>query len=78
MLFEKYVLKIYRKNLFTRNDNADGIFYFAPEDFPGLKAHPYCFKARAGHDLNGFFLVDAFLEGVQNDMLDHTFLSLVT
>lgn len=55
MLFEKYVLKIYRKNLFTRNDNADGIFYFAPEDFPGLKAHPYCFKARAGHDLKGFF-----------------------
>jgi len=55
MLFEKYVLKIYRKNLFTRNDNADGIFYFTPEDFPGLKAHPYCFKARAGHDLKGFF-----------------------
>lgn len=55
MLFEKYVLKIYRKNLFTRNDNSDGIFYFAPEDFPGLKAHPYCFKARAGHDLKGFF-----------------------
>lgn len=55
MLFEKYVLKIYRKNLFTRNDNADGIFYFAPEDFSGLKALPYSFKARAGHDLNGFF-----------------------
>ena len=55
MLFEKYVLKIYRKNLFTRNDNVDGIFYFVPEDFPGLKAHPYCFKARAGHDLKGFF-----------------------
>lgn len=55
MLFEKQVEKIYRRNLFARNDNANGIFYFGPEDFPGLKAHPYNFKARAGHDLKGFF-----------------------
>jgi len=55
MLFEKSILRIYRKNLFVRNDNPEGIFYFAPEDFPGLQAHPYTFRARAGHDLNGFF-----------------------
>ena len=55
MIFEKQILNIYRKNLFVRNDNADGIFYFAPEDFPGLEAHPWSFKARGGHDLNGFF-----------------------
>ena len=55
MLFEKQILSIYRKNLFVRNDNADGIFYFAPEDFPGLRADPYSFKARAGHDLKGYF-----------------------
>ena len=55
MIFEKQILNIYRKNLFIRNDNADGIFYFAPEDFPGLEAHPWSFKARAGHDLKGFF-----------------------
>lgn len=55
MLFEKQILGIYRKNLFVRNDNADGIFYFSPEDFPGLQAHPYTFRARAGHDLKGYF-----------------------
>lgn len=55
MIFEKQILGIYRKNLFVRNDNADGIFYFSPDDFPGLQAHPYDFKARAGHDLKGYF-----------------------
>ena len=55
MFFEKQILNIYRKNLFVRNDNADGIFYFSPDDFPGLQAHPYEFKARAGHDLKGYF-----------------------
>ena len=55
MLFEKQVEKIYRRNLYVRNDNANGIFYFGPEDFPGLNVYPYNFKARAGHDLKGFF-----------------------
>lgn len=55
MLFEKQIEKIYRSNLFVRNDNPSGIFYFGPGDFPGLQAHPYDFKARAGHDLKGYF-----------------------
>lgn len=55
MLFEKQIEKIYRSNLFVRNDNADGIFYFTPEDFPGLRAHAYGFQSRKGHDLRGFF-----------------------
>ena len=55
MLFEKQVEKIYRSTIFARQDNGDGIFYFGPEDFPGLQAHPYDFKAKAGHDLKGFF-----------------------
>ena len=55
MLFEKQVLKIYRSNIFVRQDNENGIFYFGPEDFPGLQAHPYDFKAKAGHDLKGCF-----------------------
>ena len=55
MLFEKQMEKIYRSNIYVRQDNANGIFYFGPEDFPGLQAHPYGFKAGAGHDLNGFF-----------------------
>lgn len=55
MLFEKQIEKIYRSNLFVRNDNTGGIFYFGPGDFPGLRAHPFDFRARAGHTLKGFF-----------------------
>ena len=55
MLFEKQIEKIYRSNMFARQDNPYGIFYFSPEDFPGLQAHPYTFKAKAGHELKGFF-----------------------
>ena len=55
MIFQKQIEKMYRSNLFIRNDNAHGIFYFGPEDFPGLIAHPYEFPAKAGHTLKGYF-----------------------
>ena len=55
MLFEKTIEKMYRANLFVRQDNPSGIFYFSPADFPGLQAHPYTFSARAGHPLKGYF-----------------------
>ena len=55
MLFEKQVEKIYRSNLFVRNDNPSGIFYFTAADFPGLHGDAYDFKAAAGHDLKGYF-----------------------
>ena len=55
MIFEKQMETMYRRNLFARQDNADGIFYFQPEDFPGLSAHPYSFRAIAGHELKGYF-----------------------
>jgi len=55
MLFEKLITGLYRSRLFVRNDNADGIFYFTPSDFPGLQAHPYAFPAKAGHTLKGYF-----------------------
>ena len=55
MLFAKQIETMYRKNLFIRNDNPNGIFYFSAADFPGLHAEPYGFKAGAGHDLKGFF-----------------------
>lgn len=55
MLFEKTVEKMYRANLFVRQDNPNGIFYFSPADFPGLQFHPYTFSAKAGHALNGYF-----------------------
>lgn len=55
MIFQKQIEKIYRSNLFVRNDNANGIFYFGPEDFPGLQAHPFTFSSKAGHELKGYF-----------------------
>ena len=47
--------KAYRKNLFIRNDNPNGIFYFTPADFDGLQAHPYTFPSSMGHALKGYF-----------------------
>ena len=55
MIFAKQIEKIYRRNLNARQDNAGGIFYFQPSDFPGLHAHPYEFRANAGHSLKGYF-----------------------
>ena len=47
--------KLYRSNLFIRNDNPNGIFYFTAADFSGLQAEPYGFKSQMGHDLQGWF-----------------------
>jgi len=55
MIFEKKVAQMFRSRLCTRQDNPNGIFYFAPEDFPGLQAHPYTFQSGMGHDLKGYF-----------------------
>ena len=55
MLFEKLIEKAYRSNLFIRNDNAHGIFYYSAADFPGLNAQPYEFKGDAGQILRGNF-----------------------
>lgn len=55
MIFQKNVEKIYRSRVYMRQDNPLGVFYFAPEDFPGLRKHPYSFKSQMGHNLNGFF-----------------------
>ena len=37
-----------------RCDDTETVFYFSPEDFKGLKAEPYTFKASAGHTLQGY------------------------
>ena len=55
MLFEKQVAKLYRGQLYTRQDNPHGIFYFGPQDFPGLQAHGYSFSSQLGHELKGYF-----------------------
>ena len=51
----KLMEKMYRSNLFIRNDNSNGIFYFTAEDFPGLRAHPYGFQSSGGYPLKGYF-----------------------
>ena len=50
-----FMEKQYRSNLFIRNDNPNGIFYFTAADFPGLIAQSYDFKSQMGHDLKGWF-----------------------
>ncbi len=55
MIFDKQVEKMFRKQLYIRQDNPYGIFYFSPADFPGLQALPYDFKSHLGHDLKGYF-----------------------
>lgn len=55
VIFQKQVESIYRSNLYIRNDNKRGIFYFSPADFPGLQFHSYDFTAKAGHTLKGYF-----------------------
>ncbi len=55
MLFEKQVEKMYRAQLYVRQDNPHGVFYFGPEDFPGLQVHPYTFQSQLGHTLQGWF-----------------------
>ena len=55
MIFENKVAEMYRKQLYARQDNPHGIFYFGPDDFPGLQTHEYSFKSQMGHDLKGWF-----------------------
>ncbi len=55
MLFEKQIEALYRSQLFIRNDNPQGIFYFSPADFPGLQAHPYAFPGKNSQTLRGYF-----------------------
>lgn len=55
MIFEKKIVNMVTSRLLTRMDNPDGIFYFQPEHFPGLRAHGYDFTSSRGHTLKGFF-----------------------
>ena len=66
MLFEKKVVNMVLSQLLQRQDNALGLFYFRPEDFPGLRAKACDFKSRKGHDLKGFFY---FYEGADPNRL---------
>lgn len=54
MIFEKQVVNMYKGMMHTRCDDTETVFYFSPEDFPGLKNESYSFTASAGHILQGY------------------------
>ena len=61
MIFEKKVIGIYKGMAYTRYDDDGLAYYFSADDFDGLHAETYEFKALAGHTLNGnFYYYDGF------------------
>lgn len=61
MIFEKKVVNIYEGMAYTRYDGDGLAYYFSANDFDGLHAEAYEFKASAGHTLNGnFYYYDGF------------------
>ena len=55
MKFIDKVISVYKKELCTRKEENDSVFYFRHTDFEGLNANPYSFKSVKGHKLNGYF-----------------------
>lgn len=61
MIFEKKVIGIYKGMAYTRYDGDGLAYYFSADDFDGLHAEAYEFKASAGHTLKGnFYYYDGF------------------
>lgn len=54
MIFEKQVVDLFKKKMYTRCDDTGKAFYFSHEDFDGLRREPYAFTASAGHTLQGY------------------------
>ena len=55
MIFENKIVSMYKGMMHTRYDDEETVFYFRPENFPGLKVEPYSFKSVLGHKLYGWF-----------------------
>ena len=55
MIFEKQIIKAYKKIAFNRVDDKGTAFYFSYLDFPGLKVESFSFKSIHGHTLKGNF-----------------------
>ena len=55
MIFEKQIVNMYKGMMHTRCDDTETVFYFTPEDFPGLQASPCTFRSSKGHELKGYF-----------------------
>lgn len=60
-MFEQKILALYKKNIFTRFDELDYLYYFSEKDFEGLKSENYEFYSYKGHILKGkFYYYDNF------------------
>lgn len=55
MLFEKYIVNMFKKQMYTRCDDNGTAYYFSADDFEGLNRESFVFKANAGHNLQGYF-----------------------
>lgn len=55
MIFEKQIIKTYKKIAFNRVDDKGTTFYFSCKDFPNLKSENFTFKSSHGHHLQGYF-----------------------
>ena len=55
MIFEKQIVKAYRKTAYSRQDGNATAYYFSSDDFPGLHKLPYSFKSSRRYNLQGYF-----------------------
>lgn len=54
MLFEKQIVGMYKGMMYARCDDDGTAFYFSHDDFEGLRCEECCFRASAGHKLQGY------------------------
>ncbi|MBQ9747305.1 MAG: alpha/beta fold hydrolase [Clostridia bacterium] len=55
MIFDTQIEKMYRAQMFSRQEMLPTVFYFSYESFRGLNREPYLFRAISGHFLQGYF-----------------------
>ena len=55
MIFADKIEKMYREQMFIRCDDNGTAYYFSADDFEGLNRESFVFKAKAGHNLQGYF-----------------------
>jgi pimeloyl-ACP methyl ester carboxylesterase len=55
MIFADKIEKAYRQQMFGRCDDTGIAYYFSADDFKGLNKESFVFKAKAGHNLQGYF-----------------------
>lgn len=65
-MFNKFVEKIYRSNVYQRADDNGCVVYFTKDDFEGLKGEDFSFGSSLGHNLEGSFY---YYDGYKTDRL---------